>query len=147
MKPESYTLQKAAAIVHGIPLLEKKLLGWQTLYDSYVVNAPGEHPEVARYLREALPLAKEALLLARCVEAILPYADENTLAGMVCYAGCKHHQLDLLAEATYEAIKAEEEPKEAQELPPELADSDVVRYWLNRYRLKITIYRSEHHDN
>lgn len=144
MKPESYTLQKAAAIVRSIPMLEKKLQGWKTLYSSYVENAPGEHPEVERYLREALPMAKEALLLARCVEVILPDADEHTLAEMTCFAGCKHHQLDLLAGATYQAIKAEESPH--HELPEEYADSDVVRYWQKRYRLKVTIYRTNPYD-
>lgn len=140
MNTYSYTLQKASAIVRNIPLLEKKLLGWQTLYDSYVENAPEEHPEVARLLREALPVAKKALLLAQSVEAIIPFADEKTLAGMVCYAGCCHHQIDLLAGATYEAIKAEESAK--HEMPEEYADSDVVRYWRKRYRMKVTIYRT-----
>lgn len=140
MKPESYTLQKAAAIARGIPLLEKKLLGWQTLYDSYVVNAQEEHPGAARILREALPLAKDALLLAKSVEAIMSYADEQTLAGMVCYASNCLHQLDLLAVATCEAIKAEDTHK--RELPEEYANSDVVRYWRNRCRMKVTIYRT-----
>lgn len=144
MNTNPYTLKKAAAIVRGIPLLEKKLVGWKTLYDSYVEKEPGAHPEVAKLLREALPMAEEALLLARSVEAILPYADENTLAGMVCYAGCKHHQLDLLAGATYQAIKAEESPH--HELPEEYADSDVVRYWQKRYRLKVIIYRTNPYD-
>ena len=145
MNTNPYTLKKAAAIVRGIPLLEKKFVGWKTLYDSYVEKEPGAHPEVAKLLREALPMAEEALLLARSVEAILPYADENTLAGMVCYAGCKHHQLDLLAGATYQAIKGEKSPLCG--LPEEYSDSDVVRYWQKRYRLKITIYRTTPHDN
>ena len=140
MKPESYTLQKAASIVRSIPLLEKKLQGWQTLYDSYVENEPEVQPEVASYLREALPLAKDALLLAKSVEAIMFYADEQTLAGMVCYAGNCLHQLDLLAVATCEAIKAEDTHK--RELPEEYANSDVVRYWRNRCRMKVTIYRT-----
>lgn len=144
MKPESYTLQKAAAIARGIPLLEKKLLGWQTLYDSYVENAQEEHPGAARILREALPLAKEVLLLARSVEVIMHFADEHTLAGMTCYVSSKQRHLDLLADATYRAIKSEK--SSMQELPEELANSDVVRYWQKRYRLKVIIYRTNPYD-
>ena len=148
MNIHSHFLKKAAAITCGIPLLERKLQGWKTLSESYVQSAPGEHPEVEKILREALPVAGEALLLSRCVAAIVPYADTHTLAAMIRYASARCHQLEHLAHATREAIKAETAPTPSHGLPQELADSDVVRYWKKRAQtllssISITIYRKE----
>lgn len=148
MNIHTHFLKKAAAITCGIPLLERKLQGWKTLSESYVQAAPGEHPEVEKILREALPVAEEALLLSRCVATIVPYADTHMLAAMIRYAAARSHQLELLAHATCEAIKEEAAPALTHGMPQELADSEVVRYWKKRAQahlssISITIYRKE----
>ena len=123
-------------IISSIPLQSKQIQGWSTLYDLYITSEEYRNPAIAALVKKAAPLASEALGLSHALETVWDSSAtllRYILVRQIIERRQKVHMYTLLLR---KLILSELIYTNAS-LPDELAESDVIRFWIKRYHIRL----------
>lgn len=134
--------QLAEDIISSIPLQAKQVQGWAVLYNLCSESDSLAHRKVSKLVSKAAPLAYDALAMSES----LAYLQESAtpIVQYILVHQIMGHRSKLKEYALQiRKILLEDVNIAPINLPQELADSDVIRFWMKRYRIKLINNRKE----